>query len=299
MPKKFLLFLGLAFFLTGCSFQVPFRERFGSAALQVASTPKAKVFLNDQLLGETPINNKKLKSGTYTLKLATDNQEWVGTVRLQNSTVTVVNREFDAAGNAEAGDVISLENGDGLAVIGSPANAQVFLDQKNIGTTPLYISDISDGVHEFAVEKDGFTKRTLKLKATKGYKLVINSDLAIDPNYVAQTTTDDAATTPIPASDVAASQSPAASPSTRATASSKPTAKPTGSTQTATRVRVDETPNGFLRVRSGPSTANVELFRIQPGDVLSFSTEQNGWAKVTTTDGKEGWASLQYLTKIP
>lgn len=297
MRKQTALLLLSAFFLTGCTFQIPFRERFGSAALQVASTPKAEVVLNGQSLGETPINNKKLKSGTYTLKLAAEGKEWVGTIRLQNSTVTVVNREFNTTNDAEAGDIIALERGQGLAVIGTPENATVLLDQKNIGTTPLYVSDITEGVHEFAVEKSGFARRTLKLKVTKGYKLVINTDLALDPNYVARTPIDD--TTTVEPS-LEPSTPAKASPSTKApAATTRPTTKPTGTTQNATKVRVDETPNGFLRVRSGPSTANTELFRIQPGDVLNFSAEQNGWAKVTTADGREGWASLQYLTKIP
>ncbi len=73
---------------------------------------------------------------------------------------------------------------------------------------------------------------------------------------------------------------------------------PTGAEkQAANEVTIDETPVGFLRVRSTPSTAGTEVGRVNPGETFEYSQTQNGWYKITLSDGEEGWVSGEYVSE--
>lgn len=49
-----------------------------------------------------------------------------------------------------------------------------------------------------------------------------------------------------------------------------------------------------LNFRSGPGTAYPVIAWLQPGDVLEVTQQGNGWANVTTLDGRTGWVNQSY-----
>lgn len=231
-----------------------------TAGIRVQTIPDgAEVIINGQSLGKTPFENDSLESGEINLKLTSEAGSWEGKFKLGGRTITFVSRDLSKDSISSAGEILSLEEGSGVTVISSPANATVEVDGKILGQTPDTF-EISSGEHTFVISHEGFINRSIKASVTEGYNLKLTVDLA--------------------AAEV---ESLAASPSPLPTTS---------------MVRVTSTPTGFLRVRDKPSTAGEEIARVSPGDELQVIEEEGSWTKVKLPDGKEGYVSNQYITKI-
>ena len=61
-----------------------------------------------------------------------------------------------------------------------------------------------------------------------------------------------------------------------------------------------DTPTGFLRVRSEPSSIAKEIGQVEPGNVYYFLEQDTvtGWLKIEYEEGKEGWISSQYAKRV-
>lgn len=57
------------------------------------------------------------------------------------------------------------------------------------------------------------------------------------------------------------------------------------------------TDSGSLNIRTGAGTEYPIIGRLPKGEVVDVLEEKDGWAHII--DGKEGWVSMQYLTRIP
>ena len=66
------------------------------------------------------------------------------------------------------------------------------------------------------------------------------------------------------------------------------------------QVEILATPNGFLRVRSEPSTTADELVKVKSGEKFKYIEEDSktGWFKIEYEEGKEGWVSGEFVKKI-
>ena len=51
-----------------------------------------------------------------------------------------------------------------------------------------------------------------------------------------------------------------------------------------------------LNVRSGPSTDSSFLFSVKKNDKVTILKSENGWYKISTANGHEGWASSEYIS---
>jgi len=61
-------------------------------------------------------------------------------------------------------------------------------------------------------------------------------------------------------------------------------------------VTILETPNGFLRVRSGPLIASDEIGQVHPGEKYKFLKvdSKTGWYQIQFTASSSGWISNTY-----
>ena len=53
-----------------------------------------------------------------------------------------------------------------------------------------------------------------------------------------------------------------------------------------------------LNVRSGPDKSYDVKFVISKDDKVTIEDSSNGWYKITTKSGRQGWASAKYIDKI-
>ena len=116
MLKKIFLFLLPPFFAIAAFLAVVFyvNRDPGKGALQITASPKSAVFLNDKLIGETPLckceGKDILQSGTYTVKLVPKEGNippYEEHITVGSSVLTVVDRIFGDGGLSE-GKVITL-----------------------------------------------------------------------------------------------------------------------------------------------------------------------------------------------
>lgn len=253
------------------------KQTKGVSGLRVAALPGASVFLNDQLVGKTPYDQRH-PSGSYTLKLIPEDSSgsvssWQGSVTLVPSLLTYVNRDLGPSEVMSGGEVLTLEklpaNEAQVAVFSTPDASVVLLDGQEKGVTPLLLRDVVPGEHDVAVNAPGFIGRTVRTQVTAGYKLSVQFQLAMSEN-------------PVPTPEATSS----------ATTGGSRVETSSGST-----VTIKDTPTGFLRVRSSPSTSSTEVAQVKPGEKFPLVEEQDGWYKITYAEGKDGWVSGRYAEK--
>ncbi|HLD01399.1 MAG TPA: PEGA domain-containing protein [Patescibacteria group bacterium] len=251
-------------------------KRNEKGALQVTSAPDSKVYLNDQLIGQTPLCKCEVKdmlpTGEYMIRLVPitgEDAAFQEKITITKSVLTVVDRKF-ATGASSEGSVITLtplkdKNTIELTVLSLPDKASVTLDTDKSGFTPFVIKDITESDHTLRLKKDGYIEKVVRIRTPKGYKLTAIVYLGIDIGSITPTPTasDSASITPVP-------------------------------TNTVT---ILQTPTGFLRVRADSSIAAAEITRVSPGEEYEVISEIEGWYEIKVDEQVSGWISAQYAEK--
>jgi hypothetical protein len=111
--------------------------------LSVTSEPTAaKVFIDDQLMGETPLVINSLDIGNYELKLTKDDYDvWIEKVEIESGDL--INK------------IVTLKWGESVEVVSNPAGASLFVDGVQKGETPVYLT-LKKGIYHFKLTKPGF-----------------------------------------------------------------------------------------------------------------------------------------------
>lgn len=260
--------------------------------LKIVSSPSAGIFIDNLGIGKTPYEDK-YKVGEYLIKLipegdATTTASWQGKVKIYKNSLTYVNRELGATDINSAGEVFTVtameskpsdSNYGEIYVESDPTGAIVYLDNDEKGVAPLVLADVNKGDHELSVFMPGFFRRTQKINIDPGYRVNASFKLAIDQNQ---------RPTPTPQASESASLSNSKESSSSATSKS---------TAGKESLIVNDTPTGFLRVRSEPTVNASESAQVKPGEKYTILDEKSGWYKINYEQGKEGWVSGQYVTK--
>lgn len=269
------LFLALGVFFT---FALFLNQSGGKGALQVTTKPRSKVYLNGELIGQSPLckceNQEMLPAGEYNIKIDPENPLFAPfeeKITISKSILTVVDRTFRKGVTSE-GSIISLapiedSKAVQLLVISFPQGAEVRVDGSTVGLTPLLLKDITESDHEVVVKKEGYVEKTIRIKTVAGYKLTVVVYLGVS---------------------ISDMLSPTPSVSSTASASAVPS---------VSKVIILETPTGFLRVRDASTSAGREIGRVNPGQAFAIAEENQEWYNIILEDGKSGWISKQYAQK--
>ncbi len=241
-------------------------------ALKVTSLPKSEVYLNNKLIGETPLClcevSQMLSVGDYSIKLIPRdvNKTYEAKITINKSTLTVVDRTFLKEGNSE-GSVITLSTLSSkkdieISVESIPANANVFLNNNPVGITTLLLKNVSEGNHDLRLNKEGFKDKLIKVSTTLGYRLTSKVFLGAAPS-----------------GGIASSSASLA----------------------VKKVLILDTPTGFLRVRESNSISSLEIGKVNPGETYELLDEKDGWFEIKLSSPsreiKNGWISSQYAKK--
>jgi hypothetical protein len=248
----------------------------GKGALQVTSNLKSDVILNNKVLGQTPLckcdQNETIQAGVYELKIIPEDknmQPFMTRVRINPGVLTAVERTF-LPGAYASSYILTLEETNSrdpeIFIASIPDGALVSINGKEEGITPLFLKSISASEHEIEMQKQGFSKKTVRVRAVPSYKLVLNVILGTE------TGTDE-------------------------TAESAPTPTPTPTQADKPSVIIKNTPVGFLRVRENPSTASREIGRVSPGERFPYLDENTDWFQIELAGGVAGWISKQYASR--
>lgn len=242
-----------------------FVHKSAKAGIRVESNSPAKVFLNDIEAGSVPYQDDSLKPGDYQVILKVDEATssakilWQGYAKLNEGTLTIVIRDIGDSSKASSGEIISLEGGSGATITSSPSGAEVIIDGKLAGITPLVVPNLEEGEHQFIISRENFLKRSIRSKVIEGLNLVLAVDLAItEPDL-----------TKLPQTPVSSNQT----------------------------VIIKKTPIGFLRVRDNPGLGGKEIAQVKPKEEYILLEETPGWVRIRLKDSKEGWVSSAYVQK--
>lgn len=147
----------------------------GKGALQVTSVPKSNVYLNGNLIGQTPLCKCEaadmIKTGDYTVRLDAQDSSlpiFEEKISIVKSVLTVVDRTFGPAAGS-SGSIIGLTPSDNakdvqLLVASFPSGANVLLDNSHVGITPLLLKQVTESDHEIKLQKDGYADKTVRIK---------------------------------------------------------------------------------------------------------------------------------------
>ena len=187
--KRVAIFAGLAVIFGGAifAFQASSELAKGKAVLHINSEPLgANLYLDENLLGQTPYVGSYLPAGKHTIKLThADYQDMNKTITLEDNVVSKDNFKLKLAmGN--------------FSVFSTPEGARIYVDYKYTQkTTPATLLNITAGKHVLTLKKDKFynlkeniyvqKKQTLKGDYTlKGGNLVKYRGRWMEPDEVAK-----------------------------------------------------------------------------------------------------------------
>lgn len=172
----FFVTLILLFYLTTgipCNAQ---QLRYGS--LRVESDPSgAKVFLDNDYKGETPLNLKEISVGQYSLKLILSGYEEY------NSTIAIlpiltVKLSVDLVPEPQAQDAYGS-----IAVNSNPQEARVYLDNAYKGQTPVNLRELPVGRHTVKLLLPGYQEWSREITVSPSQTARISANLIVQPNY--------------------------------------------------------------------------------------------------------------------
>ena len=230
-----------------------------TSGISILSEPSdATVFLNEKQVGKTPFEDKNLEVGDYIVKLEKEKASWQGRVRLTASAVTIVNRDLASDQASSAGEILNLEKGKGLTIISNPTEANVEIDGKSYGKTPITVN-VGAGGHTILVSHANYLNRSINADLPENFNLIVSVDLSLSE---ADLTT---ITAPVIIQTL--------------------------------EVIVKQTPTGFLRVRDKPNLNGKEIAQVKPGETLILLEEQGSWDRVRLSNGTEGFVSSAYVEK--
>ncbi len=241
----------------------------------MTSSPQARVYLDDQFIGETPLcrceADEMVESGDYTIRLepiGSGLAQFQEKINVSKGVLTVVDRTF-GKGSLSEGSVISLspileKEKTELLVVSFPEGSTALLDNSEIGKTPLLFENPTESDHILTIKKEGYSEKTIRVRTPKGYKLTVAVYLSTGEKGVNNVINE----SPSVASDIVTE-----------------------------KVIILQTPTGFLRVRSSGGLNSSEIGQVKPGEVLDLISEENGWYQIKLSDGSVGWVSSDYAEK--
>ena len=155
-----------------------------SGRLVVRSTPAgARVFVDGRDLGRTPATIRDLARGSHSVRLvyegyATEERRVVVTPTSPAPPVIIVMTRTRAAAPTPARPAPAAGPFVGaLSVDSRPAGANVFLDGKLIGTTPLMLPEVSAGEHLVRIEYEGYRRWSAGVRVVSGERNRVTASL--------------------------------------------------------------------------------------------------------------------------
>jgi hypothetical protein len=260
MRVKRILILFIVFaFIIGAGFFIlndVFKKKL--ASLQVNSNLNLPVLVDGEEVGTSPFEGTfepkevVVKIGNYETK-----------VTLQDRIKTIINRKFSSDLGNSYGETLSFEK-TGLkdsiiAVATNPGGADITLDQKLYGVSPVNMDNMPEGKYKLSISFTDYEKDEFFIKSFNGYKLTVFADLM-----------------------------PLRSQKTEEVASES------GQVKTSF-VKILSTPNGFLRVRREPNTTSSEIGRVHEGERYEFigKDTKTNWFNIKVAS-QSGWISDTY-----
>jgi serine/threonine protein kinase len=189
-----LLILILYFLYPSSSFDKHIPNKLAEdSRLSISTQPtSAEIVIGKDTIGHSPINYYSLQPGQYSLLIFKNEYEPIDTTIVLNPG-NKLSLSFSLKESEITGDVIesktvsppkSIRNVKAITkalirIKSEPANAQIWINGKSMGTTPLNIADLSPGIYQLIIKKEGYLdyKNKIYLKSGQNSDLLANLPL--------------------------------------------------------------------------------------------------------------------------
>jgi eukaryotic-like serine/threonine-protein kinase len=158
--------------------------------LSINSNPgDVNVYLNNESLGQTPLDKYEVKSGNYSVKLEKDNfntmdtsvtvEEGINlTLNLNLSPVEKIVKKENEAPLKKSSVAKTTEKSSfaSLLLNSIPSGATVYINNKNKGVTPLRLNELNSGNYEIKVTQSGYRDyvKNMQLESEENQKITAN-----------------------------------------------------------------------------------------------------------------------------
>jgi hypothetical protein len=143
----------------------------GTGTIRVASTETdAQVFIDGQKIGAAPVEHEVAAGEHYVVVTKDGFAKFEEKVTVQGGEAEVVTARLGQVGGAR--------------FVSTPSGAQIFVDGKAIGNTPLVNADLAAGEHVVSLQLKGFANWEGPLKIVPGETTVIDAELSADVTLV-------------------------------------------------------------------------------------------------------------------
>lgn len=238
-----------------------------TSGISIETSIPTAVFIDGRQVGRTPYDGT-LSPHTTVVKLVPYDQNmpsYETRVDLVAGIKTIIRRNFAQTEAASSGQIISFEKTPtedfGVSIITSPDAAQVILDGRPRGFTPIRVSQLGLGSHQLSLSAPGYADSTFSVKTVDGYRLVVIAKLAQTEQGTLGVQT-----------QAQQDQGP--------------------------DVEILRSSTQFLKVREAPSTASNEVGQVNAGDKYKLISKSSdlSWYEIDLGAGKSGWILAQYAT---
>jgi hypothetical protein len=286
MRTRVLLLLFATFFFSGCS--VLNKPKY--AGIQVITTnATSAIFLNDQHINNTPLNEKTIQPGVYNLKIIPEDSsltQYETSVTLRAGLLTVVTWKPAERPELSGGVIYEMEplsdrTRSEVSFITIPDGAIITFEGREQLFSPTVLTDVAPGQHEYEISLPSYETQKHTVNAVAGYRMLIRAKLAKTS----------------PAGVVTTEKPESTNASPEATASAR--VKIATSSATAKQVKILETgyflnSQEVLRVRDQAGVTGVEAGLAPVGEIFPYLGETRGeWHKILFKE-KDGWVSAEF-----
>jgi len=152
----------------------------GKAELTIqVTTGEAQVLVNNKLLGKTPFESKNINSGTNTVTVKNESQQYQTSIKFLPSKKGMVYsvgmvRDLGVSDTFSSGQEFWFDKdnpSDTLKIISDPSGATVYIDNSEVGKTPFSSSTITTGDYEVKISLAGYETQVTRINVQKGYTL--------------------------------------------------------------------------------------------------------------------------------
>ncbi|MFZ5376689.1 MAG: SH3 domain-containing protein [Patescibacteria group bacterium] len=276
------------------------------AGLQVITNEtNVSLFLNGEYLDKAPYINRNIKPGIYTLRIQPDDTTLIpyeAQIQLSKGLLTVVTWKPGQTAEMSGGVIYELEplpskKQAEVSFITIPDNAIITFDNQEQQFSPLTLTDLAAGRHEYQVSLPSFETQKHTINIVAGHRLNVSIKLAKNNNVYPSATPTEQPSDDQESSPAAEITGPSDLKSRIGTSSATTSDIP--ASYTGPRIQILSTKyydhsKEVLKVRDSASSSGKELGFAEVGkDFIYLGESDNGWYKIDF-NGQEGWVSAQY-----
>jgi hypothetical protein len=159
---------GVLFFVFGRGLVDKITNLRGKSTLIIKTEPdKAKIFIDDEFIGESPLTNEDIKPGEHKISVRSDSNNYETSILFIPNAQVTLTRNLGVSPTFSSGGNVWFEQKNGttiLRVVSDPDQASVFVDGTEVGKTPFSSTSITAGDYDIKIEKPGYRPASQRVK---------------------------------------------------------------------------------------------------------------------------------------